>query len=126
MHWWLPADRAPARHSSRWRCATWAAPATAPPGAGALAAIDAPFLWFAVGIAPAPEALEAAERHLDRLARALTPWDAGRSYWNFAERKVDPASLVGSDAYRRLQEVRRRVDPDGRFLANHVVEAAGG
>jgi len=100
--------------------------ATAPPGAGALAAIDAPFLWFAVGIAPAPQALEAVERHLDRVATALTPWDAGRGYWNFAERKVDPASLVGSDAYRRLQEVRRRVDPDGRFLANHVVEATGG
>jgi FAD/FMN-containing dehydrogenase len=95
--------------------------ARAPQGAGALAAIDAPFLWFGVGIAPAPEVLEAVDGFLDHLAVALAPWDAERSYWNFAERKIDVSRLVGADAHRRLQEVRRRVDPDGRFLANHVV-----
>ena len=98
-----------------------AAVATAPPDAGALAKIDAPFLWFGVGIAPTPEALGAVDRFIDGLAGALKPWDAGRGYWNFAERKVDPATLVGADAYGRLQDIRRRVDPDGRFLANHVI-----
>lgn len=102
-----------------------AAVATAPAGAGALAAIDAPFLWFGVGIAPAPDVLAAVDGFLDGLAAALGPWDAGRGYWNFAERTVDPATLVGADTYRRLQEVRRRVDPDGRFLANHVIATDG-
>jgi FAD/FMN-containing dehydrogenase len=102
-----------------------AAVATVPPGAGALGAIDAPFMWFGVGIAPSPDALEAVDRFLDGLAATLAPWDAGRGYWNFAERKVDPATLVGADAHRRLQEVRRRVDPDGRFLSNHVIAVEG-
>ena len=121
-HWWRRPARAPDRRWSRSRYVTSAAPSPPhPPGAGALAEIDAPFLWFGVGIAPGPDAREGVDRFIDGLAGALAPWDAGRGYWNFAERKVDPATLVGAEVYGRLQEILRRVDPDGRFLANHVI-----
>lgn len=51
----------------------------------------------------------------------MGPWSSGRSFLNFAERPVDPASAYEADAWTRLQAVRREVDPDGVFLANHSV-----
>jgi len=49
----------------------------AEPGNGALAAIEAPFAYFAIGFAPAPEAGRAVEGHLDLVHEALAPWDPG-------------------------------------------------
>jgi hypothetical protein len=91
------------------------------PEHGALAAIEAPFVWFGVGFAPVPQAGMAVRAHVDHLRDALAPWDSGRTYMNFAERPVDGERLFGAEALRRLREVRARYDPNELFLANHPV-----
>ena len=40
---------------------------------------------------------------------------------NFSDRDADPATFYTPEAYRRLCEVRRRVDPQRVFLANHQI-----
>jgi FAD/FMN-containing dehydrogenase len=51
----------------------------------------------------------------------MRPYGHGRSYSNFAERPVDAASFYSEETYRRLREIRSRVDPDGLMRANHVI-----
>jgi FAD/FMN-containing dehydrogenase len=53
----------------------------------------------------------------------VSPWACGH-YLNFAEKPVDTALGFGAEAYERLQQIRRRVDPDGLMLANHRVPAS--
>jgi len=91
------------------------------PGGGALSSIDAPFAMFAVGMALDPAMQAAVRGHIDVVKRSLTPWASPRNYLNFSERDADPSTFYTPDAYRRLREARRRVDPEGRFLANHQI-----
>jgi FAD/FMN-containing dehydrogenase len=51
----------------------------------------------------------------------MEPWSNGRSYLNFAERRIDTSSGYRADAYQRLRAIRARVDPDGLFHANHEI-----
>jgi len=51
-------------------------------------------------------------------------WASGSAYLNLTERPVDTAIAYGADTYRRLQDVRARVDPDGLLRANHEIAAA--
>ena len=55
---------------------------------GALAAIEAPFAWFALGFAPMPEAVPVVDARVEALHEALRPWDFGRRYMNFTEVQV--------------------------------------
>ena len=91
------------------------------PGGGALSSIDAPFAMFAVGMALDPAMQAAVRGHIDVVKRSLTPWASPRNYLNFSERDADPSTFYTPDAYRRLREARRRVDPEGLFLANHQI-----
>jgi FAD/FMN-containing dehydrogenase len=95
------------------------------PGNGALAAIDSPYLMFAVGITPTPEAKVAVERDVQAIKGVLAPYDAGRRYLNFAEHTgTNPATFYDEDAYARLRIVKRKVDPQEVFLANHPIRPA--
>jgi FAD/FMN-containing dehydrogenase len=91
---------------------------------GAVAAIDASFTLYGVGMAANEEMKRAGEKRLDQVREALEPWDAG-SLLNFADRPVDPSRLFGGEAYRRLREVKSRYDPDNIFQANHEIPPAG-
>ncbi|GAA1199340.1 FAD-binding oxidoreductase [Pseudonocardia alaniniphila] len=93
------------------------------PDAGALPMLHGEFAMYACALAAEPEALRIGERDAERLEAAMSPWACGH-YLNFAERPVDAALGFGAEAYERLQQIRRRVDPDGRMLANHRVPAA--
>jgi hypothetical protein len=62
--------------------------------------------------------------YVTRVGDTLAPWDAGRSYLNFADRAAEGDRLFG-DAHRRLREVRAAYDPEGRFQANQVIAPAG-
>jgi hypothetical protein len=91
---------------------------------GALASIDAPFAVFAVGVA-ADEATKASVvEHIDAVRGALGPWDAGRSYLNFAGRRTDPRRLFTEQAFHRLRRVKAHYDPAGLIRANHPIPAA--
>jgi hypothetical protein len=93
------------------------------PENGALAAIGAPYILFAVGPAMTPEMLTAATERLDRVQAALAEWDGGR-FLTFTERTVDPGRMFPHDTYRRLREVKAMYDPDDLFQANHEIPPA--
>jgi len=99
--------------------------ATPAPDGGALAALDAPFCWFAVGFAPVPEALPPVVAHVGALQSALRPWDFGRGYMNFTEVQVGAERLYPPETARRLRELRARYDPGGLLQANHPIAPEG-
>jgi hypothetical protein len=95
--------------------------AVAAPENGALASLQGRFLYFGAGIAPAPEAKAAVERHVELVQAALAPWDAGLTFLNFMERPTEPQRFFPPDVHRRLREIKGRVDPDDLLQANHPV-----
>ncbi|HMD55951.1 MAG TPA: FAD-binding oxidoreductase [Solirubrobacteraceae bacterium] len=91
------------------------------PENGALAAVDAEYLLFAVGIAPTPEAAAHVGGHLARLFDALGPWGAQHAILNFAETRRDPHTLWSEDAHRRLRRIKETLDPDNLIRSNQPV-----
>jgi FAD/FMN-containing dehydrogenase len=91
------------------------------PGHGALATMEAGFAVFAVGITATPEQEAAVRANVEAVQAALAPWDAGRDYLNFTERRERGERLFGSGTYRRLQMVKATVDPEDVFRSNHPV-----
>jgi FAD/FMN-containing dehydrogenase len=92
---------------------------------GALATFDAPFLTFGIGMVFDDETYQANRAQLAKLADAFEPYDTGRQYLNFTEEKTDVSRFYRRDAYRRLQAVKAKVDPENTFRANHPIPAAG-
>ena len=95
-----------------------AAPA---PGGGATCHMPGGFALFAVGVPMAPGAEQAIEAHLDHLLEAMRPWALETRYLNFAERGGPAARSFDDQTNARLAAIRRRVDPDGLFLASHAI-----
>jgi hypothetical protein len=93
------------------------------PGQGALAALQAPYLMFAVGMPPDPETMQAILQRLDQVQGALAPWGAGL-FLNFAERPHNTARMFSDKAYGRLREVKSKYDPDNLIQANHEIPPA--
>jgi len=90
---------------------------------GALPKLDAEFAMLGVGIAATPELGVAIAAHAHGLAEAMGPWSTGGNCLNFSEEPTDTRTGYTPDAYRRLQDIRRQVDPDGVFHANHPIVA---
>jgi FAD/FMN-containing dehydrogenase len=90
---------------------------------GALDRLPGSFASFAVGMAGDEASASAARADLSRVTGALRPYKAG-AYLNFEEQRTDPAGFWSAEAYRRLREVRARVDPGELFRANHAVPPA--
>ena len=78
---------------------------------GALAAFEAPYALYTVGIAPGPEARQAVEAATAALMEAVEPWAADHTYLNFAETRRKPAALFSSASYHRLRRIKAIVDP---------------
>jgi hypothetical protein len=91
---------------------------------GALAAIDAQFLLYGVGIAATEEMKKTVVQRLDRLQTALDPWDGGRLL-GFTERPTDTGRMFREEIYRRLREVKSKYDPQNVIQANHEIPPAG-
>jgi hypothetical protein len=91
---------------------------------GAVGAFDAGYAVFAVGIAPTPELHAVSERYVASTLRALAPWDAGRSYLNFAESRTGGGKHWAATAYRRLRRIKAQVDPGDVIRSNHPVAPA--
>jgi hypothetical protein len=91
------------------------------PGAGALATIGGNFAMFAVGLSMTPQMDAAVRAHVEIVQAVLGPWDSGRMYLNFAEKRQRGERLFGDATYRRLQAVKAVVDPDDVFRSNHPV-----
>jgi FAD/FMN-containing dehydrogenase len=99
---------------------------TAPAGGGALSTIEDEFATFGVGIAADQRLAEATRAALERLRSALSPWDTGRTYLNFTDRPVDPATLFEPGVYARLREVKAAYDPGNLMRANFQIPPADG
>ena len=98
--------------------------ARADEGAGALAAIDAEFVLYAVGMPMADGMAEAIGGHIERVKETVAPWGGGR-YLNFADAPSDSAESFDARAYSRLREVKSRYDAGDLFCSNHPVPPAG-
>jgi FAD binding domain-containing protein/berberine-like enzyme len=91
---------------------------------GALDAFEAPYLMFAVGIAPAPETRELVDRAVERLRDMLAPWEHDHTYMNFAETRRKATTLFSSASYHRLRQIKAIVDPTDLIRSNHPIPPA--
>ena len=89
-------------------------------GDGALAAIDAPYTLFMVGMAADPGMKQAVLQRIDQVHAALAPWDAGR-FLNFTDSPGNADRMFTEEAYRRLREIKSRYDPDNVIQSNHEI-----
>ena len=95
--------------------------ARATPEHGALAAFDAPYLSFAVGMIPVPELRAPLRAAVDGFVEALEPWAAEHTYLNFAEGRRDAKTLWTETAHHRLRRVKEQYDPADTIRSNHPV-----
>jgi hypothetical protein len=92
------------------------------PEHGALGSIQAPYVMFAVGMAPTPQARAVVDAQVTGVKRALSPWGAAHEYLNFVESPVDSRMLYPDEyTYRRLQAVKAKYDPQDMIQANHPI-----
>jgi hypothetical protein len=93
-------------------------------GAGARSQIDAPYVYFAVGVPMTPELGMAISAQLAQLRGVLAPWKAEGAYLNFAEEPTDVSTAFEDDTFRALQAVKTTYDPQDTIHANHEVKPA--
>jgi FAD binding domain-containing protein/berberine-like enzyme len=91
---------------------------------GAIDAWEAPYLMFAVGIAPTSEVREVIEGFVARLRDMLAPWEADHTYLNFAESRRKATTLFSSASYHRLRRIKAIVDPTDLIRSNHPIPPA--
>jgi FAD/FMN-containing dehydrogenase len=94
------------------------------PDHGAVGSVQAGFAMFAVGIAVDAETAAAADAHVKRVRETLRPWESGRTYFNFTERRVETHGLFSSEAVDRLRQIKHRFDPGELFRVCHPVSPA--
>ncbi len=93
-------------------------------GAGARSRIDAPYVYFAVGVPMTPELGAAIPATLAQLRGVLAPYKADGAYLNFAEEPTDVSTAFEDEAFRALQAVKATYDPRDTIHANHEVKPA--
>ena len=91
---------------------------------GAIDAWEAPYITYALGIAPTPELGAAVHGFVSQLMSALEPWEAEHTYLNFAETRRKPTTLFSSASYHRLRQIKAILDPHDVIRSNHPVPAA--
>ena len=91
---------------------------------GAVDVFEAPYIMYAVGIAPTPEAREVVDGAVGRLRHMLEPWEGEHTYMNFAETRRKPSSLFSSASYHRLRRIKAIVDPTDLIHSNHPIAPA--
>ena len=91
---------------------------------GAIDAWEAPYITYALGIAPTPELGAAVHGFVSQLMSALEPWEAEHTYLNFAETRRKPTTLFSSASYHRLRQIKAILDPHDLIRSNHPVPAA--
>jgi hypothetical protein len=96
----------------------------AQPNAGALATLDHAFLTLGVGMLMNPGMAPAINGQLDVVADTLAPWDSGVTFASFIDVPIDVRKCYSPETFDRLQEVKRRYDPDDLFRANHPIPSA--
>jgi hypothetical protein len=87
------------------------------PHHGAVGSFEAPYAWFAVGIAPTAEAQSAVHATAQNLRARLEPWEAPHTYLNFSQTERDASTHFGT-ALERLLELKANYDPQDVIRSN--------
>jgi hypothetical protein len=94
------------------------------PGNGALAALDAQYMLFAVGMTPVPGLVAPVMVQVEAVKQALSPWAAPQMHLNFAETQHPAAPFWTEQAYQRLRRIKADVDPGDVIRSNHPIPPA--
>jgi len=94
------------------------------PGHGALASLEAGYLFFGGGLAATPEMVAGLKAELPRFKASMAPWDAGRGYLNFEESPIDSRGFYDQVTHRHLRHIKAAVDPGDVFVSNHPIAPA--
>ena len=94
------------------------------PGHGALATLDAGYLFFGCGLAATPGMVAGLRAELPRFKAALADWDAGRGYLNFEESPADSRAFYDQVTHRHLRRIKAAVDPGDLIVSNHPIAPA--
>jgi FAD binding domain/Berberine and berberine like len=89
-------------------------------GHGALAATDAAYTLYMVGMAADAGMKQGVLARVDQVLSALAPWDAGRLL-NFTDSPGNTGRMFTEEAYGRLREIKSKYDPDNVIQANHEI-----
>ena len=90
-------------------------------GHGALAKVDAGYVYFAAGMS-VPEIAEPLRAQLEAASAAMREHVNGRHYANFAESRTDAALFYDAATYARLRAVKSVYDPGNLVRANHEIQ----
>jgi len=93
-------------------------------GAGARATIDAPYVYFSVGVPATPELAAAIPARQAEMKSALAPWTSAGAYLNFAEEPTDVSTAYAPETFRTLQSVKATYDSRDTIHANHQIAPA--
>lgn len=96
--------------------------ALAEPQDAALDRLDGAYALLALAPAPTPEVAAAGSAAAEAVVAVLRTWASRRSFLNFADHSVDVATAFDADAWARLRDLRRSVDPAGVWVSNHPVD----
>jgi hypothetical protein len=88
---------------------------------GPAGGIAEPYQLFELGVPMAPELVPAIQAAFARTGDALAGHLSGRTSFTFLGSDDDPSRAFPDGALRRLQEVKRRVDPAGVVRSNRPV-----
>jgi FAD/FMN-containing dehydrogenase len=91
------------------------------PGDGAQPAIDARFLMYCNGMTPTPELTDVVRASARALKDALAPWHADYDFYNLRESAGPASAVLSAEAYRRLQEIKAKYDPEQAIISVHPV-----
>jgi hypothetical protein len=90
------------------------------PDHGALASLEAGFAAVTLNVAGEETHLTAEER-TGAVRAALAPWEAERTYPNFAARSLDASAFFEPETAERLRRVKGRYDPTDVICSPHPV-----
>jgi hypothetical protein len=90
-------------------------------GGGAQPAIDARFLMYCNGMTPTPELTDVVRARARALKDALAPWHAGYDFYNLRDSAGPASAALSAGAYRRLQGIKARYDPEQAIISVHPV-----
>jgi FAD/FMN-containing dehydrogenase len=90
-------------------------------GGGALPAIDASYVLYGTGVAPAPEAVATVRDQAQALKHAVAPWHASYGYYNATDSPAPAQAVLPPDSYQRLKQIKTSHDPDDAIISAHPV-----
>ncbi|GAA0488073.1 FAD-linked oxidase [Paractinoplanes deccanensis] len=91
------------------------------PDGGAVSSLDGQFLISVVGVVVNPEMQRAVVAESERMVASLSDYSRDRIYINFQQTQGDTSRAFAPAAWKRIEEIRRRVDPNKTLQANHEI-----